>query len=461
MFRTKKNKSLENENNESKDKNEKDLRNEKSIKKDEGSKIVKDVKNEKSVIKKEKDENLITKKDVKNKNKKEEESKITKEIESQSKDKKGEGSKITKDVSIINISEKYRKEVLSESDILKKRKLVHKKMLKRIDDVNSVEDLKIKDITYMFNLYDEIFFDNNLEKVFENGFGGKKYHFSMRFSKATSTAGCCSKRVKDGEIYMKISLAKTLFSTLFQDEDKKCEINAGLKCEDQLEAMLITLEHEMIHLILNIFSPDEIKGKIVTGRKTKRKVHGELFKLLAKNLFLHTDFRHNLGRQLEEDPAEYRKKVLKFIEVGKIVDCKFRDEITKVQILRFRNNSNSKTFRGIKLDVKKEYIISLASIIINNSASDDTKKIESDSEEDVKKKNEKREQLIALHSDIQKERAEKINKAKKNIRIGQEVSIKGKSGNDKFLVTKINRTTFDGKMISNGRFYRVQLSAVI
>ena len=67
---------------------------------------------------------------------------------------------------------------------------------------------------------------------------------------------------------------------------------------------MITLEHEICHLIVNLWC------------RSKDDAHGSHFQTLVQNIFGHTDSNHSLGRGLSEDPEIHLVKVRAYLKPG-------------------------------------------------------------------------------------------------------------------------------------------------
>lgn len=78
-----------------------------------------------------------------------------------------------------------------------------------------------------------------------------------------------------------ISISRLIFDKLYMNGEKSYLSN-GLLCYNRLSALTNVFEHELIHLIIKITD-------------VKEQSHGPTFQKLAKDLFGHTDFRHNFG----------------------------------------------------------------------------------------------------------------------------------------------------------------------
>lgn len=163
----------------------------------------------------------------------------------------------------------------------------------------STEDLKL-----LFNLYDEIFFQNWI-----------KYHFigKMKFSlssKMTRSAGKTMYprnigRIKPEDLVLEIRMGIDFF--LYYGQLKKSSIVCGLKANNSLEALLLVFEHELCHVLeFLLFKKSSCKGL--------------RFKAMAGNLFGHTDSYHKLPTN-----KQIANKVFGF-KIGEMVSFKNKEK---------------------------------------------------------------------------------------------------------------------------------------
>lgn len=134
---------------------------------------------------------------------------------------------------------------------------------------NNVKKLNISDLEKMFDMYDEIFFDNELKKYI------KQNNYSLDFinnaESTFTTEGVCS--------YDSCSYTITIPLNRFKGEGT---IVGGVLCKDQLECLQRAMEHEIVHLIIFMFCGDE-------GISDQ---HGVMYMNMVSGLFGHSDYRH-------------------------------------------------------------------------------------------------------------------------------------------------------------------------
>lgn len=126
----------------------------------------------------------------------------------------------------------------------------------------------------IFDAYDAALFGGRIRRHL------KETHSTITFkpnARLTAAAGRCGKA---GCHYMMETSTK-IFQSLDVSDAKK-QRTAGIECTSRLECMLITFEHELIHLLF------------VTGLASPQDNHGHYFKQAAQTMFAHTSIRHDL-----------------------------------------------------------------------------------------------------------------------------------------------------------------------
>lgn len=242
------------------------------------------------------------------------------------------------------------------SNIIQSRKYIYNSIIPRLGgNPNNINLLTAQDFRELFRLYDELFFESKL-KTYLN----EQNIIFIKFSdKMTSAAGSCQRknskdprcRQNNINIYT-IKLSRPLLNSVFSSPNQ-IETNAGLQCYNRLECLQLTFEHELIHLYLRLQDLEDIRS------------HGKEFQQLATSLFGHTDFRHTIGRGLEEDPKVYIEKVLKYLRPGMYVDVydPKTKNIEKYEVIEINKKSNTKRFVGQK-NIGKTFRIPLVHVIL-------------------------------------------------------------------------------------------------
>lgn len=156
--------------------------------------------------------------------------------------------------------------------------------------VASIKNFETRDITTelleeIFEAIDKYYFGGELEERLKE----KESILTFKVTQGTKVAGVCS---MDGKrCNYTISISKKLFDSLFKNDEKSLR-NNGLKCYSKNKCVLSTMEHEIVHLIMYLYDLHD-------------EHHGRVFQCVTKELFGHTDFRHELTLG---DPDERLKK---------------------------------------------------------------------------------------------------------------------------------------------------------
>ncbi len=196
----------------------------------------------------------------------------------------------------------------SLSSIEKKRKEIHKKMIERsgfIDDGN-FNSIAPADVKLMFQLYDEIFLGNYINDNYPD-------RIMFKLSRRMTRSGGKTEYHSNRDIYV-ITLSSTLLFQSFNGEGRDITL-CGIVCKDRLEAAMVIMEHEIVHLIEYVLYGD-------TNCSSRR------YLSLGSRIFGHTDVRHQLVTGREVADKEYGLKV------SDRVSFEFKGEIRKGVISR-------------------------------------------------------------------------------------------------------------------------------
>jgi hypothetical protein len=179
-----------------------------------------------------------------------------------------------------------------------------------------------------------VYFNNNISKRITETNSSLTFSVS---SKLTTTAGRCDYRywLDENKNFLygnyDIKISKPIIENIFSKKEKSLKIN-GLSCFDRLECYINLFQHEIIHLLINLFCYKE--GVNQGG-------HTNVFKSIVYNLFGHTDYKHLLlsgdSKELEELELFNRTN----IEIGDYVISK-----------SIKNN----TFEGYVFKLTKNYV---------------------------------------------------------------------------------------------------------
>jgi hypothetical protein len=137
----------------------------------------------------------------------------------------------------------------------------------------------------VFNLYDKIYFNNELNNIIRKNGVELKFAYS---DKLTKTGGHCSKHKNS----YKITISRVVILSTFTNGEK-CHVSNGLQCSSRLECLLNIFEHELIHFVIQI-----TKGHIKSDPIYKS--HGKFFRALVNAYFGHTETKHSLLHNLDK-----------------------------------------------------------------------------------------------------------------------------------------------------------------
>ncbi|MBU3159826.1 hypothetical protein KPL37_08685 [Clostridium frigoris] len=178
-----------------------------------------------------------------------------------------------------------------DSEIIIKRNNIRNIFITKSKNVKTgdIQCMSNDDLKIIFDLYDEIFFNNYFRENFK---GTLKFSLSTRM---TSAAGktIYSRKIKlleEAQESYEIRMGIKFFFEYYKVERDK--IVSGIKTKDSLEAFQIVFEHELCHLIeLHLYKESSCK-----------KIR---FKTMVYNMFAHTDVVHQLPSQKEIISEKY------------------------------------------------------------------------------------------------------------------------------------------------------------
>ncbi len=139
------------------------------------------------------------------------------------------------------------------------------------------------DLSLLFRLYDEIFFEGFFAEKCPDTF---RFRLSKRMTRSggKTTFSASPQRIE-------IALSTTLIFQTFADVERDIEVN-GVLCHDRLEAAMRVFEHEIVHAI----------EYLLYGASSCKRSR---FRTLAENIFGHTDVTHRLVVREEVADAVY------------------------------------------------------------------------------------------------------------------------------------------------------------
>ena len=177
-----------------------------------------------------------------------------------------------------------------------------------LDNINLIFNKKI--LNLLLELYDKYFFDNLL--ITKMKIHGCSLSICAN-NRCTTTAGKC-RWGGLGQKCFSIELSSKTFFSAFQETIKRT--SGGLNCDDILDCLMLTFEHELIHalvmcffvqighMIKNILEEKELINIILfpytkgpskwTGRASPSTGHSKTFMTILYNLFGQTEYKHGL-----------------------------------------------------------------------------------------------------------------------------------------------------------------------
>lgn len=153
------------------------------------------------------------------------------------------------------------------------------------------EKIHDDDIARLFELYDDAFFDGWLRDAVARK---SKSPLTFRLSPTMTRAGGKTIRTRSrltGQSRYQIAIGSNLLFMSFGQIDREITVT-GLVCHDRLAALQRIMEHEMLHL-----------GELLTWNTSS--CSAARFRSMAKNIFGHTDTKHELITPVERAFKEH------------------------------------------------------------------------------------------------------------------------------------------------------------
>jgi hypothetical protein len=186
----------------------------------------------------------------------------------------------------------------------------------------------------MFWLYDAAFFSD----IFKRLAAEKNLNLHFKFGKRTGAAGVCRKK---GPCEFEIEMSLPVFQRIFEPGASEVEKANGINCHNHTECFQLVMEHEMIHLLIQLL---EIPVRMS---------HGPEFRRLASKLFGHTDFHHTLGSGL----LMGREEAKALIKVGDQVKNKTRDGTVDIIVTKVNKGARGANYNGYRVGDPKKTIL--------------------------------------------------------------------------------------------------------
>ena len=162
----------------------------------------------------------------------------------------------------------------------------------RYIDAGNFDSIHASDLEFLFDRYDEQFFDGGCRKLLG------KSPLTFRLSKRmTQSAGKATRwqqrgrRLKSTPVKYEIAVSTTLLFQTFHDVQRPI-VMSGIECRDRLEALQRVLEHETTHLIEFLIWQNS-------------SCSANRFQSIANRFFHHTEHTHQLITPRERAQAKF------------------------------------------------------------------------------------------------------------------------------------------------------------
>ncbi|MEX2217068.1 MAG: hypothetical protein WD768_23350 [Phycisphaeraceae bacterium] len=193
------------------------------------------------------------------------------------------------------------------------------------------------DVARLFRLYDRGYFDGQLESAAIDRSGNPlRFRLSSRATRAGGKTITYRRPQPKGIEYEIVIASRLLFLTF--DEIERSVIVCGHPCHDRLEAMQRIMEHEMVHL-----------AELVVWSKSS--CRAERFQGMARRLFGHTGFNHDLVTPGESAAVKFN------LQVGRMVSFEMDGRVLTGRINRIQSRATVlvEDSAGVKYTDGKRY----------------------------------------------------------------------------------------------------------
>ncbi len=204
--------------------------------------------------------------------------------------------------------------VYTEKEILKRRKEVNRRLISASAHIEGpgISRVSTLDLELLFDLYDEIFFQQHFAKNYR---GKIRFSLSKRLIKsAGKTIGPHNiAQLEPEDMVLEIRIGTYFFFNYEQIEAEKSV--AGILTSNALDALQLVFEHELCHVI-----------ELIMFKASNCNQEG--FKILARNLFGHTQSTHHLPTPRRIAQEKYGLKI------GQRVSFPFQERILEGIVYR-------------------------------------------------------------------------------------------------------------------------------
>lgn len=247
----------------------------------------------------------------------------------------------------------FKKNPNDKEEIEERRRYIYQYIAGLMDNkVNRIDSWRNSDLSTAIRLYDELFLGNCISKL---GYKGDK-EFKSSFDEFEEYDRHIPGRVRLNKEWDKLHL--TIFKYPFRDNFEKRVSNTS-RCYDRLECMLQTLEHELIHVVIDMYEEDLSK---VERKSLRVDAHSSLFGDYLKAIFGTNIVLSYL--LLDVDIYENREEyIMENISVGDKVKILGRAGLRTISKIYTNRNKE----RVIEIEEKKGEQIPLQLVDIENN----------------------------------------------------------------------------------------------
>ena len=192
---------------------------------------------------------------------------------------------------IVDVCNHFTLHPLSQQRIAELRQRVGTEWIRLRQKPANFESLNSQDTQLLFELIDRHFL---LGKLSEWLTANNSRLSVTPNAKLTSTGGRCimqrdpiTRSLRTTNCVFQIDLATRVLLDTFK-KGEVCHSSGGVKCCSRLECLQLVLEHELVHLLVNLFCPE------MPTKAGKKIHHGATFRRLTQTLFGHSEVKHKL-----------------------------------------------------------------------------------------------------------------------------------------------------------------------
>lgn len=205
-------------------------------------------------------------------------------------------------------------------------KMIEEEVGVRVTVANIKDRITPEILMKIINKIDDEFFENKLVRAFSDD---NCIISACIENRCTKVAGRCHyKKTSDSCARITIKLMSKVFIDSFKDTKIAQRSVDDIKCNNILECLLLTLEHELVHAILfckckEWDSVDSGAGNW-SGATRPTSGHSKTFMSILFNVFGHTKFQHSLKKGMVVRSTEEEQYTSSQLNAGDVVVLKAR-----------------------------------------------------------------------------------------------------------------------------------------